>query len=71
MATKQVSSPPEEAMEALVPKEAPKDTKRLASKQSSGMESSVFRFHNVNFTVGEGEKQQHLLKEFETLKVTG
>lgn len=43
-------------------------TKRLHSAHS-GMESSVFRFKNLNFTVGSAEKQKHLLTDVtETVK---
>ena len=38
-------------------------SKRFSRRQSSGMESSVFRFYNVNFTAGQGDKQRHLLKD--------
>lgn len=43
-------------------------TKRLNSAHS-GMESSVFRFKDVNFTVGKAEKQKYLLTDVnETVK---
>jgi hypothetical protein len=36
---------------------------RLHSAQSSGMESSVLRFKDVNFVVGKGEKQKNILTD--------
>jgi hypothetical protein len=38
-------------------------TKRLHSSHSSGMESSILRFKNVNFVVGKGEKEKHILRD--------
>jgi hypothetical protein len=37
--------------------------KRLHSSHDSGMDSSVLRFKNVNFTVGKGEKERHILTD--------
>jgi hypothetical protein len=37
--------------------------RRLHSAQSSGMESSVLRFKDVNFVVGKGEKQKNILTD--------
>lgn len=37
--------------------------RRLHSAQSTGMESSVFRFQNVNFTVGKGEDKKNILQD--------
>ena len=37
--------------------------RRLSSAQSSGMESSVFKFRNVNFVVGSGDKQKNILTD--------
>ena len=34
---------------------------RLSTSQSSGMDSSVFRFRDVNFVVGKGDKQKNIL----------
>lgn len=34
---------------------------RLQSSHSSGMESSIFRFKNVNFIVGTKDKQKNIL----------
>jgi ABC-type glutathione transport system ATPase component len=38
-------------------------SRRLHSAHSSGMESSIFRFKNVNFVVGTKAKQKHILKD--------
>ena len=32
-------------------------------RKNKGMESSVFRFHNVNFVVGKDDKQKHILQD--------
>ena len=45
------------------PSEALSQRSRLSRRQSSGMESSVLRFNDVNFTVGKGDKQRHLLQD--------
>ena len=37
--------------------------RRLHSSQSSGMESSVLRFKNVNFIVGKGDKKKNILSD--------
>ena len=37
--------------------------RRLHSAHSSGMDSSVFRFKNVNFTVGKGENEKYILQD--------
>ncbi|CAB9505534.1 Putative white-brown complex homolog protein 30 [Seminavis robusta] len=40
--------------------------KRLGSRagsNNSGMESSIFKFKNVNFVAGKGDKQKHLLQD--------
>lgn len=44
----------------------PQDNSRRVPKRFSNsklMENSVFRFQNVNFTVGEGDKKKYLLKD--------
>jgi hypothetical protein len=38
-------------------------SKRLHSATSSGMESSVLRFKDVNFVVGKGDKQKNILTD--------
>jgi hypothetical protein len=53
-------------LEGLVNKDAGSSrpyAKRYNSQQSSGMETSVFRFQNVNFIVGQGDKRRYLLKD--------
>lgn len=56
---------PEEEDEAegspAVDKRRGSSYRRLSTSQSSGMESSVFRFRDVNFVVGKGDKQKNLL----------
>lgn len=37
--------------------------KKLSSARSSGMESSILRFKDVNFVVGKGEKQKNILTD--------
>lgn len=37
--------------------------RRLHSSHSSGMESSVLKFKNVNFIVGKGDKQKNILRD--------
>jgi ABC-type transport system involved in cytochrome bd biosynthesis fused ATPase/permease subunit len=39
------------------------NVRRLHSAQSSGMESSVLRFKDVNFVIGKGEKQKNILTD--------
>lgn len=46
---------------AANPKNAAVD--RTMSSTTTGMESSVLQFQNINFVVGQGEKQRHLLKD--------
>lgn len=43
--------------------ETKKPAARLHSQHSSGMESSVLRFKNVNFTIGKGDKQKYILQD--------
>jgi ABC-type transport system involved in cytochrome bd biosynthesis fused ATPase/permease subunit len=38
-------------------------SRRLHSAHSTGMESSIFRFKNVNFVVGTKDKEKHILKD--------
>jgi len=40
-----------------------KTVKRLHSSHDSGMESSVFRFKNVNFVVGKGDAKKNILTD--------
>lgn len=40
-----------------------RNTKRLQSAHSSGMESSIFRFKNVNFIVGSKDKEKYILRD--------
>ena len=35
---------------------------KRSSSQHSGMQSSVFRFKNVNFVAGKGDNKKHLLQ---------
>jgi ABC-type multidrug transport system fused ATPase/permease subunit len=45
---------------------APSDNaaaKQLHSAHSSGMEASVLRFKDVNFTVGSGDKEKTILQD--------
>ena len=44
-------------------KDEGKEVRRLHSAHSSGMESSVLRFKNVNFIVGKGDKQKNILED--------
>lgn len=37
--------------------------RRLHSAHSSGMESSVLKFQNINFTVGKGDKEKSILQD--------
>jgi hypothetical protein len=46
-----------------VAEEKNQNVRRLNSAQSSGMESSVLRFKDVNFVVGKGEKQRNILTD--------
>jgi hypothetical protein len=39
------------------------NTKRLHSSNTSGMDSSVFRFKNVNFKIGTGDKEKSILQD--------
>ena len=39
------------------------DHKRIHSSHSSGMESSILRFKDVNFTVGKGDKAKNILSD--------
>jgi hypothetical protein len=39
------------------------DVRRLHGGQSSGMESSVLRFKDVNFVIGKGDKQKNILTD--------
>jgi ABC-type multidrug transport system ATPase subunit len=41
----------------------PENEKQLSRAMSSGMESSIFRFQNVNFVAGKGDAKKHLLKD--------
>ena len=38
-------------------------SKRLQASQSSGMESSILRFKDVNFIVGAGDKTKNILTD--------
>jgi hypothetical protein len=38
------------------------DSSTHLSTHRSGMDSSVFRFHDINFTVGNGDKRRFLLE---------
>lgn len=60
MASSAIAQPEEEAQNLM---DSSSSRKRYKSSRSSGMESSVFRFQNVNFTVGEGDKKRFLLKD--------
>lgn len=37
--------------------------RRLHSAATSGMDSSVLRFKNVNFTIGKGDKEKQILQD--------
>jgi hypothetical protein len=37
--------------------------RRLHSSRQSGMDSSMFRFKNLNFTIGKGEKEKHIIQD--------
>ena len=39
------------------------DENAKSYRKNKGMESSVFRFHNVNFVVGKDEKEKHILQD--------
>ena len=43
--------------------EEKKQVARLHSSHGSGMESSVFRFKDLNFTVGKGDKEKYILRD--------
>jgi hypothetical protein len=49
--------------DALVTTEEKNSAKRLHSATSSGMESSVLRFKDVNFVIGKGDKQKNILTD--------
>jgi hypothetical protein len=53
----------EETKEQDVVTEVEHNVKRLHSAQSSGMESSVLRFKDVNFVIGKGDKQKNILTD--------
>lgn len=42
---------------------APEPVRRLVSSHSTGMESSVLRVKDVNFTVGKGDKTKTILQD--------
>jgi hypothetical protein len=46
-----------------VAEEKSSGVRRLHSSASSGMESSVLRFKDVNFVVGKGDKQRNILTD--------
>ena len=57
---------PEDAA-AVTPTPTPTPTtdppRKLGSAQSTGMEASVLRVKNVNFTVGKGDKTKQILRD--------
>lgn len=53
----------EEDVVAEVAEEKNHNVRRLHSAQSSGMESSVLRFKDVNFIIGKGEKEKNILTD--------
>jgi ABC-type transport system involved in Fe-S cluster assembly fused permease/ATPase subunit len=48
---------------AMVEEDGTGNIRRLHSAHTSGMESSVFRFKDVNFMVGSNEKKKNILTD--------
>lgn len=49
--------------ETVVDEDGSGTHRRLHSSHTSGMESSVFRFKDINFIVGSGDKQKNILTD--------
>lgn len=53
----------ETTAEGNVHQDSSGNVKRLHSAASSGMESSILRFKNVNFVVGKGDAEKNILTD--------
>lgn len=52
-----------EASEPPVKEISESGSRKLRSQKSSGMESSVLKYKNVNYIVGKGDKQKYILRD--------